>query len=578
MRILLLTHTFNSLAQRLFVELGGHGHEVSVELDIADAVSLEAVRLFAPDLVVAPFLKRAIPEAIWRHRVCLVVHPGIVGDRGPSSLDWAILEGEREWGVTVLQANAVMDGGDVWASRTFALRAARKSSVYRNEVTEAATEAVLEAVAKFAAGGFVPRPQDPADPGVRGRARPVMRQATRRIDWQRDPTAAVLARLRSADGFPGVLDELAGRAVHLFDATPENTLRGAPGELLARRHGAVCRATVDGAVWIGHLKQRDAAFDFKLPATRVLGEAAAALPELALPALPAPDAGTWQDIAYEEAGGIGWLHFPFYNGAMSTEQCERLREAFLAAAARPTSVLVLCGGPDFWSNGIHLNAIEAAGSPADESMRNIEAMDDLCLAILGCEDKLTIAAMQGNAGAGGVFLALAADRVWARRGVVLNPHYKGMGNLYGSEYWTYLLPRRVGAEQAHAITQNRLPVGAPEAVRLGLVDACFGDTPASFLAEVRTRASALAASPGFAAQIAARRAARAADEAAKPLAAYREEELARMRLNFYGFDPSYHFARHHFVRRVPHAWTPLHLARHRRRMWRRQELLDRPAA
>ena len=50
--------------------------------------------------------------------------------------------------------------------------------------------------------------------------------------------------------------------------------------------------------------------------------------------------------------------------------------------------------------------------------------------------------MQGNAGAGGVFLALAADQVWARHGVVLNPHYKNMGNLYGSEYWTYLLPRR----------------------------------------------------------------------------------------------------------------------------------------
>jgi putative two-component system hydrogenase maturation factor HypX/HoxX len=35
--------------------------------------------------------------------------------------------------------------------------------------------------------------------------------------------------------------------------------------------------------------------------------------------------------------------------------------------------------------------------------------------------------------------------VWARRGVVLNPHYKNMGNLYGSEYWSYLLPRRVGS-------------------------------------------------------------------------------------------------------------------------------------
>jgi putative two-component system hydrogenase maturation factor HypX/HoxX len=37
-----------------------------------------------------------------------------------------------------------------------------------------------------------------------------------------------------------------------------------------------------------------------------------------------------------------------------------------------------------------------------------------------------------------------------------------------------------------------------------------------------------------------------------------------MRMNFYGFDPSYHIARHRFVHRTPHAWTPLHLAQHRR--------------
>ncbi len=50
----------------------------------------------------------------------------------------------------------------------------------------------------------------------------------------------------------------------------------------------------------------------------------------------------------------------------------------------------------------------------------------------------------------------------------------------------------------------------------------------------------------------------------RPLADYRADELARMRMNFYGFDPSYHIARHRFVHRTPHAWTPLHLARHRR--------------
>ena len=100
--------------------------------------------------------------------------------------------------------------------------------------------------------------------------------------------------------------------------------------------------------------------------------------------------------------------------------------------------------------------------------------------------------MQGNAAAGGVFLALAADRVLARSGIVLNPHYRNMGNLYGSEYWTYLLPRRVGAEQAHALMARRLPLGAPEARSLGLIDDHAGPDAASFARSSKPRAAALA--------------------------------------------------------------------------------------
>jgi putative two-component system hydrogenase maturation factor HypX/HoxX len=118
MRILLLTHAFNSLTQRLGAELQRLGHEISIEFDIADSVAEEAVALFRPDLIVAPYLRRAIPESIWKRHVCLIVHPGIVGDRGPSALDWAIQAGEAEWGVTVLQAEAEMDAGPVWASAT----------------------------------------------------------------------------------------------------------------------------------------------------------------------------------------------------------------------------------------------------------------------------------------------------------------------------------------------------------------------------------------------------------------------------------------------------------------------------
>ena len=577
MKILFLTHAFNSLAQRLYVELAARGHEVSIEIDVNDRVTEEAVRLFDPALVVAPFLKRAIPESVWRRRRCIVVHPGIVGDRGPSSLDWAVQEGEAEWGVTALEATGEMDAGPVWASETFAMRRAgegkespafvpsAKGSLYRNEVTEAAVKALLTALDRMQDPAFRPQPPDYASPDVRGRPRPAMRQADRAIDWTRDASATVLAKIRAADGVPGVLDGLYGDPVYLYDAHPEDALRGgAPGAVIARRDGAILRATIDGAVWIGHLKRKaDGEPGLKLPATMVLGDRIEEVPELAVPLWDDAPTRTYRELRYAEANGVGYVHFAFYNGAMSTRQCERLAAAIRFAKTRPTRVIALMGGPDFWSNGIHLNVIEAAPTPADESWANINAIDDVALELLTCRDHLTIAALQGNAGAGGVFLALAADRVLARRGVVLNPHYKGMGNLYGSEYWTYLLPRRVGRQRAAAIVENRLPIGAPQAAELGLVDEAAGEDVPGFVAHAVRAAERLAARPGYASLLARKREERAADEAAKPLAAYRAEELERMKLNFYGFDPSYHVARYHFVFKVPKSRTPLYLARHR---------------
>lgn len=568
MRILLLTHSFNSLTQRLHAELIADGHELSVEFDIADSVTEEAVALFAPDLVLASFLKRAVPESVWRRVPTLIVHPGIVGDRGPAALDHAIQQGLADWGVTVLQAEAEMDAGPVWGHAEFPLRAgATKASTYRNEVTTAALAAVREALAHYPdwrAGRWQPRAQDYADPMVRGRPHAPMTQADRALDWTEMTTAEILARVHAADGFPGVLDTLFGLPCRLFDAHPGPRVPDAtPGTVVGRRHDALLRATRDASVWIGHVRRADHAHPFKLPAALAFAVEAAGLPELddAQPACP--------DIAYRESadGRIGFLSFEFYNGAMGTPECERLTAAVHAARARPTQVLVLSGGHDFWSNGIHLGRIEAAASPADESWRNINAMDDLCLALLETTDRLTVAALRGNAGAGGCFLALACDEVWARDGVVLNPHYKNMGNLFGSEYWTYLLPRRVGEAGAARIMRERLPLTARLAAERGLIDRVFGGTVEAFEADLARHAAELAAAD-VEDHIAAKAARRSADEADKPLSAYRAEELAAMRRNFYGFDPSYHVARYHFVMKTPHSWTPRHLARHREPGWR----------
>jgi len=613
MKILFLTHSFNSLAQRLYIELARRGHEVSIEFDINDAVTAQAVELYRPDLIVAPFFKRAIPETVWRNHVCFVVHPGIVGDRGPSALDWAIMRDCAEWGVTVLQANGEMDGGDIWAAETFPMRLAKKSSLYRNEVIEAAVRAVLKAVERSQLGNFTPVPLDYSRPEVHGRLHAPIKQADRAIDWSRDDTRTVLKNIHAADGFPGVLDTLCCEAYYLFDACAEDNLRGSqPGAIIAQRNGAICRATIDGAVWIGHLKRKEDAehtlnqncllgsnplhapsqalplvrgraedappltrggweglesnglSGLKLPATLALGDHLADVPEVPLDPFSSYAGETYRDIWFEQKNNVGYLHFDFYNGAMSSEQCERLREAYLAATRRDVRVIVLMGGADFWSNGIHLNCIEAAASPADESWRNINAMNDLTRAIVATGSQLTIAALQGNAGAGGVFLSLAADHVYAREGVVFNPHYKGMGNLYGSEYWSYLLPRRVGEARAAALTQNRLPVGAAEAQEMGLIDGCFGTERKDFLARIEQIAEGLAASPDYPALLREKVARRERDEREKPLDAYRAGELQHMKLNFYGFDPSYHVARYNFVYKIPHAWTPLYLARHRR--------------
>ena len=560
MRILLLAHSFNSLSQRLYTDLREQGHQVSVELDINDAITREAVALYEPHVVLAPFLKRPIPPEIWRTHLCLVVHPGIVGDRGPSALDWALLEGGREWGVTVLQAEAQMDGGPVWASVEFPLRAGTKSSLYRREVADAASAAVQQAIDRVAAGTYAPRAARESDPLVRGRARRVCRPADRCIDWQHDETATVLRKIRSADGAPGVPDEIFGRAVRLFDAHDAAGLAGAPGAVLARGGGALARATCDGAVWIGHVREERAdpggtRRALKLPAETVFAEECARLPERP----------GYAPIRYRERDSVGLLEFDFYNGALSTAQCQALRAAYARALTRPTRVLVLAGGSDYWSNGIHLGMIEAAASPADESWRNINAIDDLTGDIATTTDRLVVAAMRGGAGAGGVFVALAADEVWGAPGIVLNPHYKDMGNLFGSEYWTYLLPRRVGAQHAAQLMQRRLPMGAREALRLGLIDRMLPAADAAPLETILAWADELARDSGLAARIDAKRRRRAADESAKALESYRTEELERMYRNFYGFDPSYHVARYNFIYKVPKSRTPLHLALHRAR-------------
>ncbi|MFI7705555.1 enoyl-CoA hydratase-related protein [Nonomuraea sp. NPDC049480] len=550
MRILLLCSSFNGLSQRAWLELRRAGHDVSVELAVSEEVMVEAAELAKPDLVICPFLKERVPAPVWRGFRTVIIHPGPPGDRGPSSLDWAIADAEPEWGVTALQAVEEMDAGPIWGYRTFAMpaEAPRKSALYNGPVADAAVELVAEVAAK-ADTGFRPEPLDYRSPEVRGRLRRAMRHADREFGWE-EPTEEIVRRVRAADGAPGGRTELCDVPVRVFDVYRGPELAGEPGRVAARREGAVLVHTGDGTVWVGHVRlDREGAV--KLPAAMALGERVAG----------AVERPGYSEITYDRSDGVGVVSFDFYNGAMSAEQCRRLGAALRYAVAQDTRVLVVRGGEVF-SNGIHLNVIEASRHPELEAWRNINAMNAVCREIVRCTRQLVVTSIGGNAGAGGVMMGLGADRVIVRDSVVLNPHYRTMG-LFGSELWTYVLPRRVGAEQALRLTQEALPIGAAEAVELGLADRVLGGSRLEFERRVLEYAERLAVDASYDRLLAARGRAREVDERRRPLEAYRVEELAEMSRDMFDDRSGFRAARRAFVRKQRAGATPAHLARHR---------------
>lgn len=470
LKIILLSSAFNGLTQRAWLDLRQAGYTPSVVLFTDEATVCREIEASAADLVICPFLKDRVPQQLWSNpdRPVVIIHPGIVGDRGASALDWAITQQVSRWGVTALQAVEEMDAGPIWSTCEFEMPAdVRKSELYNGPVSDAALYCIRDVVEKFTRG-FVPVPLDYTQAHVNGRLQPNMKQTDRAFSWF-DCAEFIKRNIDAADGQPGVLASLAGEQYYLYDAHLD-ARSGTPGDILAVQDDAVLVAAGDHSVWIGSLKRKAQPGEetFKLPARHVLaGKLAGVAVQDGFIASHTADSAGYQPIRYRQYGHVGELTFEFYNGAMSTEQCHRLVAALRWAKAQDTQVLLIKGGRGSFSNGVHLNVIHAAVVPGLEAWANIQAIDDVCQEMLSAR-QLVVSGLTGSAGAGGVMLALAADIVFARADVVLNPHYKSMG-LYGSEYWTYSLPRAVGSERAHRLAEQCLPVSAVQAREWGMV-------------------------------------------------------------------------------------------------------------
>ncbi len=198
------------------------------------------------------------------------------------------------------------------------------------------------------------------------------------------------------------------------------------------------------------------------------------------------------EISYQTLNNVGHIKFPIHNGAMDLKDCRQLFETIQSAKEDDSiKVIVLWGGPDFFCNGIDLNAIHLQYNASILAYKNLKALNKIVHAILTADTKLVISALQGSASAGGVMMAIAADLRYARKNVVLNPSYANLG-LCGSEYWSVLLPAMIGYGCTQKLLYEACPISSSEALRLGLIHQLVSGDLDAFAENITAKAEYLA--------------------------------------------------------------------------------------
>lgn len=555
---MLICTSYNGLTQRVHDELILLNHKISIQYAINDEILQKEVNIYKPDLILAPFLKHFIPKSIYTKYLCIIIHPGIIGDRGASSLDWAIMNSEITWGVTAIRASSHVDAGDIYATSSFSLPSKSKSSIYRYEITKAAIICIKEILLNLKNPNFKALRLNYNDKNVKGIYREIMSQKNRQINWQIDNSDEIIRKINASDSSPGVLDTLFEEEYFLYGAHKDDFLKSSKiKQILAKRNNAICISTCDGSIWISHLRKNEKNA-FKLPSCILLKDKLKGIKENRISLLEPVDTVTFKEITYNIKNDVAYLNFDFYNGAMGIQQCIRLKYAYESLIKEDIKVIVLCGGEDFFSNGLDLNAMQDSQKQGEDGWSNIHSINDIIKSIINTDEIITIASLKANAGAGGCFIALACDYVLIRQGVILNAHYKTLG-LFGSEYHTYLLAKKVGNNKSKELLDSCLAIGAIRALEINLVNKVFNEDKTIYQNEIIDFCENIALSDDYYDLLDKKEHSRLKDEKTKPLEEYRKEELVLMKESFFNTNSTFNKLRKEFVLKMKPKETPLYL-------------------
>jgi methionyl-tRNA formyltransferase len=194
----------------------------------SDPAVVARLHALAPDVgVVVAYGHILKPDLLGLPRHGMInLHPSLLPElRGAAPVEWAILNGLKQTGVTIMRMEEGLDSGPILLQIPHDIDPEVTGGELSEHLSEMGAQALVEALALFDTNGLQPHPQE------HGRATyaPKLTRETAHIRWA-DPAERVARLIRALDPRPGAWTELDGREVKLFGARVVEG-RGAPGEV-----------------------------------------------------------------------------------------------------------------------------------------------------------------------------------------------------------------------------------------------------------------------------------------------------------------------------------------------------------
>jgi methionyl-tRNA formyltransferase len=223
-------------------------------LKMKDPEFLQSLASWKPDLIAVAAFGRILPPAILSlpPRGCINVHGSLLPKyRGAGPIQWAIINGEIETGITTMLMDEGMDTGAMLLQESIPITADDTAGTLSPRLAELGGRLLVETIARLKAGTLLPQQQDSS----RATLAPLLKKEDGAIDWGLSATA-LANRIRGLSPWPGAHTTVAGGGSWTLWkalALPGPTTRP-PGEIVTVTREAIHVATGEGILAVMELQ------------------------------------------------------------------------------------------------------------------------------------------------------------------------------------------------------------------------------------------------------------------------------------------------------------------------------------